>query len=981
VSKRKLLSSGKTSGKTEHKTATAHSHSLETAFAKHEKKILFGITILLLLIPLILAVLFRMPTYELPITDTWARNSLDGNMRNAISTQIDQQYPNLPSQNKQQLVDEKYAELMKDPAAQQQYEDQAAQYSAYFKSQLRDENGHTYLPDLDTYYHLLRIEQILENGYPGDTEIDGNPWNMHMLAPFGSETNADFYSWFVAKTYRIQHAFDDSTTPLYTYFWMPLLFACLMVIPAFFIGKREGLIAGFFAAMLVAIHPGVIGRTAAGFADTDILVVFFPLFLAWFFLEAFEAPLYDWKRRGLWMLLLGITFGLFAWVWNWWFFFDIFLFVVFAYILYLAARTFLKRRSFGALFRDDEIRWSGVMLLGFIVAAGIFVSLFIGIDSFVHGPLGAFSQSADFKDAVSAGSIWPNVMTTVAELNEPSIAGIVSSLGGKFLFLLGLMGMLFAMVPRDKLSWKEWCLLAFGLAVYLFLLSERGMALSILWFILVMAIPLAVGGFLLLKEDRGIDVKYAFLIAAWFAASIFTMTKGVRFVLLVVPPLTIGAAITIGVVFSLVKRWLVKENHLSRLWIVPLLFLVLCLPLVSLMVQGANAGKQGVPHMTDAWWAALTDIKNTSAPDAIITSWWDFGHWFKYVSDRPVTFDGASQRGELAHFIGRALLTPDEREAMAILRMVDCGSDHGVALLQEKLPSNDQYEAIMLTKQLILMKHEAARELLLSKGLSGDDADAVLKLTHCEPPEAIFITSSDMIGKGGVWGHFGGWDFARADAYQHFKSLPQAEAVPQMAAKYGWTTEQASKIYFEMQTLADEQAVNAWISPWPGYVMQDLRACGQSTQFPELFVCPFNANVGNQQGTNIVLESLLLNKTDRNNSFLSIGFYNGQGQRVGANTEVKPSSLVFISNTSTERVVFSGQTFGQSFVIDDRNPAKPAVLMADPANAEALFTKLYFLDGAGTTAFTKSGEYSDFMGDRIVVWKVDWTKLKSLGLE
>jgi len=52
--------------------------------------------------------------------------------------------------------------------------------------------------------------------------------------------------------------------------------------------------------------------------------------------------------------------------------------------------------------------------------------------------------------------------------------------------------------------------------------------------------------------------------------------------------------------------------------------------------------------MNDGWYESLTKIKQNASEDAIINSWWDFGHWFKAVGDRAVTFDGTPQEfGEI----------------------------------------------------------------------------------------------------------------------------------------------------------------------------------------------------------------------------------------------------------------------------------------------------------------------------------------------
>ena len=57
-------------------------------------------TVLLLLIPILLSIFFRMYPAYLPITDDWAQNAVQNSIKNSIVSQINQQYPNLPAENK-----------------------------------------------------------------------------------------------------------------------------------------------------------------------------------------------------------------------------------------------------------------------------------------------------------------------------------------------------------------------------------------------------------------------------------------------------------------------------------------------------------------------------------------------------------------------------------------------------------------------------------------------------------------------------------------------------------------------------------------------------------------------------------------------------------------------------------------------------------------------------------------------------------------
>src|SRR3989338_9936500 len=105
----------------------------------------------------------------------------------------------------------------------------------------------------------------------------------------------------------------------------------------------------------------------------------------------------------------------------------------------------------------------------------------------------------------------------------------------------------------------------------------------------------------------------------------------------------------------------------------------------NVIQQSENIVRNDVPLINDAWYKALTRINENSQEDAIITSWWDFGHHFKVIADRAVTFDGTTQSTPQAHWVGRLLSTSSEKEAIGILRMLNCGAEQGTQRINEEI--------------------------------------------------------------------------------------------------------------------------------------------------------------------------------------------------------------------------------------------------------------------------------------------------------
>src|SRR3989344_9571324 len=128
--------------------------------------------------------------------------------------------------------------------------------------------------------------------------------------------------------------------------------------------------------------------------------------------------------------------------------------------------------------------------------------------------------------------------------------------------------------------------------------------------------------------------------------------------------------------------------------------------------------------------------------------------------------DGSTQNTPPAHWIGKVLLTSDERLAVGILRMLDCGSRDGFNIISSL--TKDGRKAVQIMYEIMPQDKENAKKVL-SKYFTDEESAKVLEKTHCEAPENYFITSADMVGKSGVWAHFGSWDFDRALIYNTLK--------------------------------------------------------------------------------------------------------------------------------------------------------------------------------------------------------------------
>lgn len=922
-----------------------NSEEIEFDFSKI-KKIFTNpalVVILLLIIPMFLAGYFRMYPANLPIAERWADSSIQNNIRYQIGNQVNQQYPNLPDTQKQQIIDEQTKDYIS--KNQDAYNQAIVQNADAIREQFRDETGTNYLSDIDTWSYYRYVRNMVEKGHAYDELRDGIAYDTHKYAPLGSEfttkfLGADFHTWVGFLNHKFITTFDKNESVMGTFFYVSIIVSVLSVIPAFFLARKiGGNVGGFFAAAIIAVHPAFLGRTVGGVVDTDAYGVFFPLLISWFFIEAFEKE--NMKIKIFWGSLAGFAVGIYSFAWGgYWYIFDFIIAAMIGYIIYyiILHRNDLKKGSL--ILKNKNISDAIILLLVLLVTSGIFVSFFLSFETYKSGFLEPISRLS-IKSATGS-SLWPNVYTTVAELNEASVSQVIGQIGGTLLFVIALIGIMFTMSTNKTRD--LWVLLAS--AVWFLMITTYQDKLSLYLFLVLLSLPIIVALLIpLITKEEGIDIKYAIFMTLWFMGTIFTATKGVRFVLLLVPVFGVAFGIAIGKFYRLVVDWFVKELEINKIVTKVIVILLLLLLLINPVKSSHNTAINEVPMMNDGWYQSLEKIRNEAAPDAIVNSWWDFGHWFKAIADRAVTFDGGSQNTPMAHWIGNTLLTSDEDRSVGILRMLDCGSNNAFEELNKEV--NDVHKSVNLLYELVVLDKKSAQKTLEENDISEKTVKNVIKYTHCSPPEDYFITSEDMVGKSGVWAHFGSWDFKRAEIWQEYRSLSFDEFVKKATTDLGYDEKTAKDMYYQIQTITDERTANTWIAPWPSY-MSGKTPCTVS-----------EVDIRCQNG-------LIINKTD-----YEAWIPTKEG-------DLHPKTLVYIVNGTLMtkdydkgKVLTSGDGTFIGAALMQNGDTYYTILMDDRLS-QSLFTKLFFLEGAGTKHFERFSDMRTVTGERIIIWKVKW---------
>tara|TARA_Y100000310_G_scaffold130103_2_gene129276 strand:+ start:310 stop:3693 length:3384 start_codon:yes stop_codon:yes gene_type:complete len=920
-----------------------------TGFLTTHKTVL--LTLLLILIPVFMSSSLRSTSADLPITDQWARDSVYNQVQDQIKSQINQQYPNLPQSNKNNLINTEFEKFQKEQ--KNEIEAQVKATADHFRSRLQDENGQTYLLAIDPYFWMRHAQNVIDNGHPGDElrkkQGQDAPYDTFMFAPVGRFVPRDaFHAYFEAFLFKIMRVFNRDVGLMTAAFYTPVLLIALSIIPIFFIGRRiSGNFGGFVAAMILAIHPALLTRTAGGFADTDAYNILIPLIVTWLFLEAFETK--EYKKVILYTLGAGFFVGLFSFAWGgWWYIMNFIIITSLAYIAYYILLNRDKLKNIGSFIKDRDFLETPLTLALFLIFSAIFTSFFTGFSNFMDGFLVGPRAFITLKE-VGIDSIWPNVFTTVAEQNTASLSSVINQIGmgSKLLFLIAMSGLAWSLLKKTDHS-KRGLFLAIGSAVwYAILLAIKP---DKIMFIILMGVPVAYWLFDIIRtRQKGIDIKAALLLTLWFASTVYASTKGVRFTLVAVPAFALATGVAVNFLYKKGSELLTKGLHLNKHLVNAVVIIFLLLVLFGQPIQGAKSvSRQEIPSMNDAWYDSLKQIDLQADENAIINSWWDFGHWFKMIGNRPVTFDGTSQNTPNAHWIGSVLLTDDENYARGTLRMLDCGQNKAFDTVNKEI--EDIPDALKVVKEIILLTDKAeAAQVLENAGIT--QIDEVLQYSHCTPPENYFITSHDMIGKGGVWAHFGSWNFERALRYNTLKKKEyQNDPVASSAyliERFNMSQKQAEDTYFEIQGITDSAEANRWIAPWPSYQGESI--C--SRQNDEVVSCAIQEGVG----LNINLSTLQ-----------TAGVNTPQGPRF-------PNSISIAREDGTiDTVEYDEDELGISLSLYPTSDSRYRAVIAHPKLANALFTKLYYMNGHGTTYFEKFSDRTSFTGGRIIVWKVNW---------
>lgn len=909
---------------------------------------------------------------SLLITEDWAEGMVRNQLREKIARDAVGKFSRQPSAAQIEILSSQWIEKNKE-----KFKADVEKASELFKSEFsfkgRDGRRYVYLGDYDSYVWLRNARNYLNHGTTCDAVVNGECRDTYGFAPVGSRMiyNRSLHIAAIVGLHRVITFFKPEYPLAATSFWVPVIIGILGVLPAFFIGRRlGGNMGGLFAATVVCLHPFFLVRSVG--SDNDVWNVVLPLFALWAVTEALSAK-QTLKPVGYGLLAGGFT-GLHATVWRGWlFFYVVILSGMFAQLLLSSFRYGIKTRSC-RFWRDGLVQKNACVLGVYYLAAALFTTLAGSEERYFAIPVKLFGLAAGVFGQGSVGGIersyWPDAFITVRELLKPDPLFIAGFMGGRIYFVIALLGLLLMFFPG---CWRRrhFALFLSGVLLFacLFGFSQpsKGLTFGLL------ALPLA-AALLLSLFDGSVEEMVqpsALPVLFWFLAAFHEAYSGLRFLLLLIVPYGLGVAVVAGRLYDWLSLVTGRLTGGYRKVANALLFAFIAGGIIQPVRQSYMTDRAYLPAMNAAWGKTLVKIRDESRPDAIINLWWDYGYWAKYFAGRRVSNDGASLRSHVPHWIGKALVTPSEKESVGILRMLNCGSD-AMPWPEGKLGAygkilatgRDELEAYSTLSDLVKLSERKARMYLAGHGFTELQQKNILSSTHCVPPESFLIIDTEQIRKTQSWMHLGSWDLRKAFIVERARFFSQKKALAELVNRLGFNESEALRLYSRARELKSEPEAENFVAPRRGYLVDQWLSCARSRN--GRFLCPIAAAIGPERsGVRLFSYDPESPKTGK------LLFYErGRGARSGLAGEGNPAVIVVADGKGLDEASFSSTPNGAIGILLDLPNQR--ILVGSPVLVRSTFVQLAYLDGRSSKHFKKFFEAADPAGDRVIAWRIRW---------
>lgn len=734
------------------------------------------------------------------------------------------------------------------------------------------------------------------------------------------------------------------------------------------------------ATLIIVLAPNYFSHTFPGFFDTDMFYYIFSLFFIFFFVESIRAKNIILKIVFALISIISIGLFSISWTGYIFYvgLMGIFaiVYLIACYLFNVGDNEVYEYSNKFQWFIHQQDLLS-IVLIGVIGFIGL--ALFQGVGG-LTGIFSRVLGLLSLQSASTVVGGFPNVLISVAEMQMPSMLGegmtsaflantngVINGIGGITILFAGLI-VLFLLVLRTfklrniKIKSNE---VNSGKPHKSKRLSSAKKLDDRRKFKLTLNSLNDFSSTNELINTKRLTVLYASLFIVWTLITILAVSRGSRFITTLVLPFGLMTGIFVGYVTDYIKnkldsdKWLmfivlftgflaaipltqinntygillfmvivvigaiaiyaIKSNSASTK--VPfkkyVVIIAIVLALISPSICGAYVTSENViPGTSDPMWNSMEWIKEHTSNDTVITSWWDFGYLFEIAADRQVTFDGGSQTGSRAFWLGQAMTTDNLELSAGIFRMLDTSGERAVDALVNYTGDTDKTTKILIDI-LPMTKNNAQKTLINKYGLTNSQSKEIIGYTHpSKPRPVIFVASSDMLQKAGWWSYFGAWDFENQSSENYNYYVP----TEQVKVKEGSSG--------KLPLIVDGgMTVNAVIN----------RGTGNNT------TTAYTEAVYSHNGSQIYINNTKYNPLNISHIIVVENGYLMKNESVG---NVKDANYTL-------------------FLMGEKNQYSPILISNKLANS--MFTKLYLLGGADQDIFTNV-----HTEEGVMLWKVNF---------
>ena len=421
----------------------------------------------------------------------------------------------------------------------------------------RDENGDTYLHDMDSYYYARKAKEMSNNKIrltePSD-KFRG------YISKDGIGSTALAFPAIVSVIWKVV-SFLFKNVPFMRFIHLigPILSA-LACIPAYiFVRKRTNILGGLVAGFTAAISPAFFDDNGFGCFDTDLLLYILPLVFMCAFIEALQEE--KLKKQIIWISLSSFTYILLSYTWG--------PHIIYYYLaaglsfIFILITLIKEKFNFKNSIKLSEFRASVVTI---IILTIITLLIDKKIDLLILGYLINLIR----RKQIFLSDAYPDPGLYITELASISPIAIIHLLGGIFIVLSSVATLIYLFKQGIKYF------------------KER-------------------------KDDNKNYYILFIVLTTWILGGLVCLTSGSRFTKIIVIP----TSLLVGIGMSVVHKFFSKKNlgKLAIFVIIVCIFIIPGFSAINLSKSQAPSSNDALNEVSD--WIK----NNTSKDSIIISWW------------------------------------------------------------------------------------------------------------------------------------------------------------------------------------------------------------------------------------------------------------------------------------------------------------------------------------------------------------------------